>query len=512
MSLYFSLRDLTGGLPKIGEQTKSSLEPALLNLFQMRAGLPISLKSIEGLRVDCVADRATPEKIARLVESDPFLALRLVALVNQTFYHRGHDIVTVQGAVSHLGVWKVPEVCADLGDAKSFKAIYLGRSTASFALQELVFCAALAKRIANLMAPREGIDQIAYLLAVLGRIGAVLLAYARPNIYCACFFDAFLSETSSFDRSFKKLLGKTIPEFGVELGRALALPKRILNSTSLLHIAPWHKRVWAADEGREVRIAIGSVHVAYRIASTVTEMKGQSEIDALVEDMASRINLKTDVLREAVGESLAAMIESLNRIGLTALRLPPYVERFTEPIVERDGTINTRNIKWPGIAERMNSFLNELRACFKTRAQGDEFYYLPQAVHCTLRALIHGLNFDFAMFMRYSVAGDSLTPYVWLGEEPDGVRELVRSRGKQSGEYMPDVQALLQKKAVFTGDPITPDHWPFAAFPAIARNDVLGVFYAHKHPVSEANALETQEQVAVIALAEEWHDVPSGFY
>ena len=81
-----------------------------------------------------------------------------------------------------------------------------------------------------------------------------------------------------------------------------------------------------------------------------------------------------------------------------------------------------------------------------------------------------------------------------------------------NSRYMPDVQAMLQKQAIFSGDPLFDDHYPFAAFPAMSRNEVWGVFYAHKRAVSDAAPLDTQEQVAVIALAEEWHDVPGGFY
>ena len=123
------------------------------------------------------------------------------------------------------------------------------------------------------------------------------------------------------------------------------------------------------------------------------------------------------------------------------------------------------------------------------------------------------MNFDFAMFLRLDRNTGSLTPSVWLGEKDPEVNleELVRRIIDPNSNYMPDMQAAMQRKTVFTGDPIVPDCWPFVAFPAMALNDVQGVFFAHKNKRADAQALDTQEQVAAIALAEEWFDVPVGF-
>ncbi len=514
MSLYFAFRDLTNNVAQIPETATKTIGEQLVKLCSMHGEFPTSLKLLQELRALAFSDRLKSEQLASAICDDPLLSLRLISVVNSTLYSRGHDITSVLGAVNLVGINRIPDVATEVADAKNFRAIFLGRSVSALVFQEMVLSSILARRIVSILAPRQGLEGNAHILAVLSRLPLALLAFDKPNIYSALFLDhTRATPAGSLEKNFKKLVGKSTAEMGADLASALNLPKRIVTSIPLVQIAPWHKRTWAADEGRDVRAVVGAVHIANRLTTIISDFSGLRALNTLIEDMSSRINLPADKVGESLGEALSQLVQSLNHIGFTPMRLPLYVEKYTEPIVEPDGTINTRSIKWPGLHERINSFINELRACFKTRPDEGQFYRLPQAVLCTLRALLHGMNFDFAMFLRLDKNGGSLAPAVWLGErEPDlNLDEMVRRIIDPNSTYMPDLQAALQRKTVFTGDPIVPDCWPFVAFPAMALNDVQGVFFAHKNKRNEAQALDTQEQVAAIALAEEWFDVPVGF-
>jgi len=513
MSLYFALRDLAS-LPQLDEKKVQAIEQHLLKMVRVKGLFPNSLKLQEGLRALALMEKTKPDAMAKLVCVDPILSLRLISTMTNAFYQRSTDITTVLAAVNHIGLSKVPEVAAETGEAKSYRALFLGRAVSALVYQEMVFAAILSRRVATILAPREGLDGLAYVLSILSRLGPTLLAYHKPNIYSAMFIEHIRTQGQSLEKSFKKITGKSTGEIGVELAKTLTLPKKILIATPLVNVAPWHKRVWGQDEGRDIRMAVGAVFIANKLVSVVSDFSGAETLSNMVEDMASRINISPDIIGESVGESLSALIEHLHELGFSGLRLPFYLEKYMEPIVERDGTINTRNIKWPGLAERINSFINEIRACLKTEGDKDDFYRLPQAVLCTLRGLLHGMNFDFATFMRFEKNENALIPTVWLGQlRMEGrIDEVVRKMIDANSLYMPDLQAMIQKKSIFAGDPLIENHYPFAAFPAIARGEVVGVFYAHKNPLADAAPLDTQEQVAVIALAEEWHDIPSGFY
>jgi hypothetical protein len=125
--------------------------------------------------------------------------------------------------------------------------------------------------------------------------------------------------------------------------------------------------------------------------------------------------------------------------------------------------------------------------------------------------LVKGLNFDRAIFYRHSVLDSMLHPVVTYGASPPELGLEVRRTNSAKNEFMPDVQAALQKKTVFQGDPIFNDDWPLTAFPVICEGQVEGVFFADKLGKKNALPLDTQEQVAVVALAEGWHEVSSQF-
>ena len=88
---------------------------------------------------------------------------------------------------------------------------------------------------------------------------------------------------------------------------------------------------------------------------------------------------------------------------------------------------------------------------------------------------------------------------------PENISRAINSDESQT---MPDIQAMKQRKATFTGTPIFQDGWPFVAFPVVEHGKTIGVFYADKIRRPNGDALTPQEEIACVAISEEWQELP----
>jgi hypothetical protein len=338
-----------------------------------------------------------------------------------------------------------------------------------------------------------------------------MLGFLRPSLYSACYLDSSGDLKSTFERNFKRLMGQSTAAHAVTFAEGYSFPLAVAKMLSYLELPPWNRR-GSSEDAKDSRQVAVAVFLAQRLAEEVCRFGGFIPLDSLINDLAEKASLKPADVKTAVGDMSERFFEQCLTLGLKPSRLPLYLENYRSKMVGADGKELPPNFKVPGIAERINPFLYELKACLNTRQQGQEFGFFPQALYCTLQALVRGLNFDRAVFFRYDEGENALVPTIIFGERPSELSLLPRKVNSPQQKYMPDVQSLLQHKAVFVGDPVFGEAWPLAAFPVICQGRVEGVFFADKLARKNALPLDTQEQVAIVALAEGWYDVSPDFH
>lgn len=510
MTFSASIETITASLSGASEKLVQSLVPVLESATLPKGEFPSPLSLIEKIRVEIGSDSARPEKAAALMSSCPVTALRIIAVANSAFYARGNPVETVLGAVNHLGLRRMRDVVEGLAEKKSFQATFLGRSIASGVLQQTMIANILSSELALMSGGGAALADRAFVLSSLLRLPPLMLAYTRPSVYAACLLDAANDLKSTFERNFKKLMGESVSSVAVTLAEGLSFPIAIAKSISYLDVPPWNRRS-GADEVKDLRSLAICVFLAHRLAEEVCRCAGFLSLDTLIEELSEKSGFKPKDVKSVVGDMPQLFLERAAAIGLKPSRLPEYVAQYRSKMVGADGEEIPDKFKYPGIAERINPFLYELRACFNTRAKPDELSLAPQAVLCTLSALVKGLTFDRAVFFRYDERAAVLRPTVVFGVRPQELSLVDRKLSSPEAQFMPDVQAVLQRKATFTGDPVFGDAWPFVAFPVICAGKVEGVFFADKLGRKTALPLDTQEQVAAVALAEGWYEVAPEF-
>lgn len=510
MTLAGSLDTIAESASGISPSMVEAVRPALARAAAPKGEFPSPLALVEKLRLEVGSDSARPEKVASIMSCCPIMSLRAVATANSAFYARGNPVESTGGAIHHLGMRRLQTIVEDLAEKKSFQATFLGRAVASSALQQTIIANILSVSIVNFLARGAGLGDRAHTLSCLLRTPALLMAFLRPSVYSAMALESLADPRVTFERTFKRVMDESVSSTAVSIGEGLSFPIQTTKLVSFLEIPPWNRR-GGAEDLRDARALAMAVSLGQRLADEICRFSGFVSLDTAVLDLAEKAAVDARELKAIVGDVPQKFLETAQLLGFKPARLPAYLSNYRTTMVGPDGKEIPDKFKYPSIAERINPFLYELKACFNTRARADEFGYLPQAVLCTLTALVRALSFDRAVFFRYNESNEELRPVLVFGARPPDISLVSRSVRGSNVAHMPDVQALLQRKVIFFGDSVFGEDWPVAAFPIICQNRVEGVFFADKAAKKNPVPLDTQEQVAIVALAEGWHDVSSEF-
>ncbi len=511
MKLAESLQIFLSHASPLSSGIQQDVHTQLLRAVQIRGSFPSSLSLLEKVNKLIDNPEATSVEVAQILRVDLILSLRLIALVNLEYYSKGKVIHSVSNAVDNLGLIKLKEVLASLAEAKNFNAIFLGRAAALGTMQQGILAAVIARDIGNRLGAGKEAGDLAYLIAVLSNTAPLLLAYYYPHIFSGISL-ACRDNYENYAESFERVLGRSLGLFASDIAKSIALPADFVELAQSTDLPPWdeHVHIPAAKGAKSVLAAVAA---ANRLAHEICYFSGIQGIQSLIQELEATgfyNNISLEDILSDIGNTYTRHTDSL---FLKPMRLPAYLSWFA-PEVQNQDTFKWRD-KLPNLTERINPFLYDLRSCFKVKSaeNPEHIPHFPQAVNLTLNALIKGLNFDRAVFLQVEedLADPNLVFSISFGVKLFQPEEIRRSLISEQGDQRPDVSAFHQQSPHFEGQPIFDDGWPFAAFPAIFKGRVIGIFYADRIRRPDANPLSSGDKIACTALAEEWRDLPLEF-
>ena len=517
MNFHAAIEELGQGIAQLKIEKGDTLVAQAARLIGLSGSFPLSPEMLRKLRLLKGGEGSTIDDMVALLSRDPALCIRLLALCNQSFYSRGQAISRLDQAVNHLGLLKVADIAEELSKTEPFREMFRGRAVACSAYQNMLLAGIVSRRFFPLMfngPQKSSADRdSAFLMGSFGGLWSPLFAYTRPHHYSACILDVLVDRSHTYERNVRKIFGKSLSEMGALVLESIGLPAELVKLTGMFAIPPWNRRSWEVRSTDLVRAYVASAYTGGRVAFEISSFHGTQSLDRMLRDISAKCHVTKDALQESLAGLRQEFVELLELQGLPAFRLPEYLSNFDDQILDENGiSPKEQGDLWPQVAQRIEPFLTELKVCFKTAPSQKQDHRLPQAIYSTLLALVRGLNFDRAVFFEYSEEENMLVPKILFGRPVESFQSHGRYISGSGQEFMPDIQAFLQKRPSFQGDPVFSDDWPFVAFPTICDDRVMGVFYADKKEDGTSTGLSTEEQVATIALAEEWHKVPTDFH
>lgn len=509
MLLDRALDRLIEGVIPISAETTASIKNSLLQGIRLKGFFPVSSSLLSEISSFSASDSLSSEYLTNAFSSDPVMAVRIIAIANSPLFARSVATETISAAIKHLGLNNISDIISGIAKTQNYQKVFLGRSVAASALEITLVTRILEESIITFFSSRASRREELAIYSSLLDLSRLLLAFLHPQVYSAISLHCLIRK-SEFQQSFHEILGFSMVEMAYEFAHHLGLPQKFITLTRLAQTPPWLKQRWDRSN-EDDRTTLCSHMTAARLAEEICGFQGVASIRRVCQDLGRLFVIPSNQLTNPlVGLSLALQ-QRENLLGYSGCPLPKYLSVF-ERTRGKNREEQEVQSEWPTISARIKSFLYELRTCLQAKQDKLGSGRLSQALYCTLLALVRALDFDRAIFFTTIAENKSLRPAFLFGQETDEWSSQIRYEDSSIIDDMPDIQSMRQRKVVFHGEPVFPGCWPFAAFPLVWRDVVLGVFYADRLEDPNASALSTQEEVATIALAELWQQVPPDFF
>ena len=491
------------------EPVLGQLRPGLSKAVQIQGAFPSCANVGARLGGLAQAGRGAAEIIADACGADPLLSLRLLSAAASEFSALAPMPWSVAGVLRELGIERAAGLAREIGRLEDYALMYQGRAVSAAALNHGVLAGALAPRALEMLADQPMPADAGLIVCKLLNLVEVLLGFYRPNIYAALRLKS-IRDDLDFDEAFEACSGCESAAWGGDIARALALPQPMIDAVSLAHVPAWQRRRWT-NEAEVSRLAAGSARISRYLADEILSFKGGRRLRRTCGRLSHQYKTSYVALLELAAESAERFRSGLADLGLAA-RLPGYVADLL-PENRRDRRLREAQ---PAAdpAPGLQSWITELRVCFKAAPETAEPGRLPQAVYCTLTGLVHGLKFDRAAFFIVDSGRGCLAPVFLYGAEVENFSECQRFPGA-SAEDMPDMQAIERQIPISSGRPIFQGGAAFTAFPVIWDGTAQGVFYAERAGGDRSRSQSLQagesERGWILAMAESWCSVPIDF-
>lgn len=253
----------------LGERRQNA--EAIINRLKDVDALPV-LPSVAVKLFNILADPdAMLDALAKVIETDPTLTLRLLKVVNSAFYGVYRKIDTVKDAAVILGTEEIKNLAFGLSAAKSFQNIHVKGSTDPNALwHHSLGTAIIAEKLCSIDKKRKG--EGAFTAGLVHDAGKIFLMEHFPELYSTAHSAAVTHQIPVFEME-EETYGVNHAMIGKVVADRWNLPETLLHTISCHH----HHKSGASQDISVLAAIIGlSDYLYYRVMLTELEDGGQA--------------------------------------------------------------------------------------------------------------------------------------------------------------------------------------------------------------------------------------------
>lgn len=473
----------TPNTPNKGDAAAGGPEELLQKLrvaLQKDGDFPASAKIVNELRMLTSDPKTTASQITELILAEPSLGVRILHLVNSTFYRRAKPIMTVSQAVIQLGMKPIAEMCANLVLLQKF--VPAAREGGLFAncLKRTVLTSILSSSIGTKIRPSSDTknSESGFLAGSFAELGTLLLAYYFPQLYANA---AQRAEQKKQDiaRSIKEITGVSTMRLSQEVLQALGLPayfQKVMAATE--SVTPQDPPGTPAEIKEINRIARGLV-AALAISENIVAGDGKTGLDAVVMKILETTGIQLEILDSIIKELPVAFESQCQSIDLKLPPLPAFIATYSSTGEASESADPTAEFA-DAIAEIQQAVANREP---------------PTSVITTvMETMAWGMQYDRVLLLVVTPTKKQLLGRMMLGKA-EGVNpaEIVRDLSVAVPGKAPDSRAIKEGKPVHAGDPILKGGFDVMAIPIGLGTRNIGVIYADRLNPAKAPAPSNRE-------------------
>lgn len=473
--------------------TSEELLEKLRKALQEGGDFPASAKVVNQLRLMIKNPNATAHQLSEIILQEPSLGMRILHLVNSSFYRRSKPITTVSQAVVQIGLRPLAELCSGLILLQKF--VPRARQSSPFAqcLKQNITTSLLTATLAAELANDGSIkNEEGFLAGSLACLGTLLLGYYFPKIYESIEKRA-IEKNIDISQSVKEITGLSTYDLSNEVISTLQLPdffQSILDDAQSVSIGDLS--AIQGEAGKQTPGSVGSnkltqaVFAAKEIGEAFSDNVSPEKLVEKIENVNRISGISIETLYSSLNTLNELFSEQCQALELK-LPVPKNLAKYIQEKVNKDG----------GKGDQTSSFQNhfiEIQKAIENRE--------PTATIVTtvMEALKSGLNFGKVLLILRNAQRTHLEGRIMLGKhEGFDAKKFKRNLNPGAGTLPIDIVAYREGIPIFAGEPIIGKNWPIAAIPIGAKENVIGIIYVEGSETTETPMNpEIQESIELI--------------
>jgi HD-like signal output (HDOD) protein len=478
--------------------SENIIDKLCLSLKQ-QGDFPTSAKIVCELRRLATDPATTANQITEVILCEPSLGIRLLHIVNSSFYRRSTPIMTVSQAVLRIGMKQLAELCAGLVLLQKF--VPAARKNGAFAscLRKAVITPLLTTTISQEMRPitdkKDNSGESGFLAGLFGELGVLLLAFYYPEIYESA-LKRSQNKAQPVAQSLKEIIGLSPTEISDRILEALALPEYYGKVLSQIDKPiPLKEIKGSPSEQRAIFFTSQSVYAATEISATISESTDKDALDKTLAKLKDSIQLDISGLQKAVGKLPEMFKDHCDSLELDLQEIPTYVQEYNDNQTSESPAVtnNTEQLRTEIKKEDIfTKYFEEIQLAVDNKEP------TASIITTVMETLAWGIRFDRVLLLLVDASKQHLKGRMLLGQASVDAKTLSRSTSDLTAC---DARAFKDGRCIFQGNPVLDEGWPFAAIPIGFGERCVGIIYADRTNAEEAD-LTSREQAAVGVLAE----------
>ncbi len=506
------------GTVKMGEDAiKSQAERKVLTpeefLEKLKGALnkngdfPACAKIVTELRMLTSDPSTTASKLAEVILKEPSLGVRILHLVNSSYYKRVKPISTITQAIVQVGMKPLAEMCAGLVLLQRFVPEARQNSAFASCLRKSIMTSLLASSLASqqLSSASKTLNtrnsESGFLAGTMAEMGVLLMAFYFPQVYESA---SKRSEQKGQDisLSIKQIVGFSPAQLSAEVVGTLNLPQYyadVVNKAQETIDNPSPSDAGKQSDLGELAKCLG---VAMSISDAITSTTDTNELVARIRKIQIMSGLSPEFIMNSLKDLNTGVAEHCQSLDLKLPPLPDVLETITldaslvSPSATSSDSASAERVTLGRNQQDFDNYIEDIELAI---SRGEPTANILTSV---MEVCAYCLGFDRVLLLLANKTRTTLVGRMMLGSVP-GVdpAKIVRPLGSGAPPTAPDNLAFTEARVIFSGAPLFPEGLPVVALPVGYGKRAVGVVYADRTsrpPVP----LAPQEQAAFALLAD----------
>ncbi|NMC63139.1 MAG: HDOD domain-containing protein [SAR324 cluster bacterium] len=453
-----------------GEISSEEFLNKLRQALRREGDFPASAKVVSELKALAANPNATGDQITEVILREPSLSIRILHIVNSSFYMRAQPIMTVSQAVLKMGIKPIADLCSGLILLQKF--VPAARQNTPFAncLKKVIVTSILTGTITPQLNAQAGVrnEETGFLAGSFSEMGMLLLAYYFPKIYENALKRAETKHIPVND-AIQQLTGLSPLQISSEVINALNLPPFYSEVMKLAEKAGQiPKNVPAIPvERRHLMNCAKSIVAAETLTDVITEGKGQVALDKAISELQEKHGVEPSFVSSALGGLNDLYKDHCTSMQLTLPDLPEFLESYSPDKAKKTSFEASESL--------FDQYISEIKQAVENREP------TASIIVTVMEAISSTLDLDLVLLLLATGGKQSLSGRMLIGDIPNfDPNRFVRPIDHLADPNSVEVLAFKSSRCVFSGKPLLRDGFPIVAMPIGFGKRAVGVIYAER--------------------------------